>query len=152
MQGLGSWNQFLKISNYLKTLSTSFPGAQSASLSTLNSLQDMKKSAAAQGSVSAEADGKCPWQAPVCSRQGQLPLLIFTTLAVGFQPPDWEKLKPHEEAVHRCSGQQTPLSFQLTTSINTRHASVPSWMSSPAEPWNNCSPHHADHSCMKQPI
>ena len=28
MQGLGSWNQFLKISNYLKTCSTSFPGAQ----------------------------------------------------------------------------------------------------------------------------
>ena len=28
MQELGSWNQFLKISNYLKTCSTSFPGAQ----------------------------------------------------------------------------------------------------------------------------
>ena len=38
MQGLGSWNQFLKISNYLKTCSTSFIGAQSTSLSTLNSL------------------------------------------------------------------------------------------------------------------
>ena len=32
MQGLGSWNQFLKISNYLKTCSTSFSGAPSASL------------------------------------------------------------------------------------------------------------------------
>ena len=30
MQGLGSRNQFLKISNYLKTCSTRFPGAQSA--------------------------------------------------------------------------------------------------------------------------
>ena len=35
IQGLGSWNQFLKISNHVKTCFTSFPGAQSASLSTL---------------------------------------------------------------------------------------------------------------------
>ena len=32
MQRLGSWNQFLKIPNCLKTCSTRFPGAQSASL------------------------------------------------------------------------------------------------------------------------
>ena len=43
MQGLGLWNQFLKISNYLKTCSTRFPGAQSASLSMLNSLQRVLK-------------------------------------------------------------------------------------------------------------
>ena len=43
MQGLGSWNQFLKISNYLKTCSTSFTGAQSTSLSTLNSLYEAWK-------------------------------------------------------------------------------------------------------------
>ena len=43
MQGLGSWNQLLKISNYLTTCSTRFPGAQSASLSMLNSLQRVLK-------------------------------------------------------------------------------------------------------------
>ena len=46
---------------YLKTCSTSFPGAQSASLSTLNSLQGMSNfsSCEAQGLISIEADGKC---------------------------------------------------------------------------------------------
>ena len=43
MQGLGSWNQFLKISSYLKTCSASFPGAERASLSTLNSPQGVSK-------------------------------------------------------------------------------------------------------------
>ena len=43
VQGLESWNQFLKISNYLKTCSTSFPGAQSASLCILNSAQGVLK-------------------------------------------------------------------------------------------------------------
>ena len=43
MQGLGSWNQFLRVSNYLKTCSTSFPGAQSASLSPLNFPQGLLK-------------------------------------------------------------------------------------------------------------
>ena len=38
MQGLGSWKQFLKISNFLKTCSTSFFGAQSASPSTLQGM------------------------------------------------------------------------------------------------------------------
>ena len=42
-EGLGSWNQFLKISVHLKTCSTSYPGAQSASLSTFNSLQVVLK-------------------------------------------------------------------------------------------------------------
>ena len=32
MQGLGSWNQFLKIPSHLKSCPTRFPGAQSASL------------------------------------------------------------------------------------------------------------------------
>ena len=32
MQGLESWNQFLKVSSYLKTCPTRFPGARSASL------------------------------------------------------------------------------------------------------------------------
>ena len=36
-QGLSSQNQFLKISNYLKTHPSSFPGLQSSSLSTPNS-------------------------------------------------------------------------------------------------------------------
>ena len=39
MQGLGSWNQCLRIFNYVKTCSISFPGARTASRSTLNSLQ-----------------------------------------------------------------------------------------------------------------
>ena len=54
-------NQFLKISNYLKACSVRFRGAQSASLSTLNSLRGcwVSTAAAAQSSVSSEADGKC---------------------------------------------------------------------------------------------
>ena len=36
-QGSGSWNRTLKRSNHLKTCSTSFPGARSASFSPLNS-------------------------------------------------------------------------------------------------------------------
>ena len=51
MQGLGSWNQFLKISNYLKTCPTSFPGTQSASLSTLNSPQGAEGGQLQQGRV-----------------------------------------------------------------------------------------------------
>ena len=39
MWGLGTWNQFLKTPDFLKTCSTSFPGVQSMSFSTLNSLQ-----------------------------------------------------------------------------------------------------------------
>ena len=59
----------LKISNYLRTCSTSFPGGHSVSLSTLNSPQGVWKvnSSGAWGSVCAEADGKCSWQVPVCS-------------------------------------------------------------------------------------
>ena len=58
-----------KISNYLKACPTSFPGAQIASLSALNSHQGKSNAACAgaQGSVSTDADGKCPWQAPICS-------------------------------------------------------------------------------------
>ena len=54
-------NQFLKISNYLKACSVRSRGAQSASLSTLNSLRGcwVSTAAAAQSSVSSEADGKC---------------------------------------------------------------------------------------------
>ena len=48
MQGLGSWNQFLKISNYLKTCSPSFPGAQSASFSTLTPFRVCWRSIAAE--------------------------------------------------------------------------------------------------------
>ena len=40
VQGLESRDQFLEISNYLKTCPTRFPGAQSASLSTLSPLRN----------------------------------------------------------------------------------------------------------------
>ena len=54
--------------------STSFPGAQSAIflLSTWTPFRVCCRStvASAQDSVPAEADGKCPWQVPVCSWQG----------------------------------------------------------------------------------
>ena len=69
MHGLGSWNQFLKISDYLKTCSpvslehrvphcppwTAFRACWGST------------AAAAQDSVSAEAGGKCSWQTPTCS-------------------------------------------------------------------------------------
>ena len=78
MEGLESWNQFLKISNYLKTCSTSFPGAQSASLSTLNSLPGVLKVSSCNSTAFSptEADGKgpcrlvagkCSQQVPICS-------------------------------------------------------------------------------------
>ena len=44
MQGFGSWNQFLKTSNYPKTCHTNFPGAQNVSFSTLNSLCEVAQS------------------------------------------------------------------------------------------------------------
>ena len=65
MQGLGSWNQFLKIANYLKTSAINFSGTESASLSTLNSVR-------AQNPVSAEADGECPQREPICCRHRKL--------------------------------------------------------------------------------
>ena len=63
-----------------KYLRSSFPGAQGAPLSTLTSPQVCRRSAAAaaQGSISGEADGKCPcgsvtdkcsWQVPNCGCQ-----------------------------------------------------------------------------------
>ena len=78
VQGLDSWNQFLKISNYLKTCSTSFPGAECLTLHPeFCSGCGRSAAAAAQGSVSAEANGKCPcccsasgkcsWQVPTYS-------------------------------------------------------------------------------------
>ena len=65
MKGLGSWNQFLKISSYLKTCSASFPGAESASLSTLNSPQGVSKIS------SCNSPGR--WQMPF--------LLLFSSIA-----------------------------------------------------------------------
>ena len=68
----GSWNQFLKISNCLKTCSTSFPGGQSASLSTLNSPQGVWKVNSYSSTSTAEVDGQwCPWQVPICSWDGK---------------------------------------------------------------------------------
>ena len=80
MIGLGSWNTptILKIPNYLKTCPTRYPGAQSASLHPeLPQGLSRSTAAAAQGSISSEAAGKCPccclcqysWQEPVCSWQ-----------------------------------------------------------------------------------
>ena len=65
MKVLGSWNQFLKISSYLKTCSASFPGAESASLSTLNSPQGVSKIS------SCNSPGR--WQMPF--------LLLFSSIA-----------------------------------------------------------------------
>ena len=42
---------------------TRFPEAQNALLSTPNSLRACQRSTAA----AAQADGKCPWQVPICS-------------------------------------------------------------------------------------
>ena len=69
VRGSGSWNQFLKTSIRRPVLPVSLK--HRVSLSTLNSFGGCWSStaAAAQGSISAEADGKCPWQAPICSWQ-----------------------------------------------------------------------------------
>ena len=58
MQGLGSWNQFLKMSNCLKTCSTSVPGAQMPHSPSWIPPGGCWRSAAAvtQGSISAESD------------------------------------------------------------------------------------------------
>ena len=68
MQGLGSWNQFQKMSNYLKTCSTSFPGAQSASFSTLNAPQCMLKVEQHRVQMHFLLLFSC-WQVPICSWQ-----------------------------------------------------------------------------------
>ena len=72
MQGLRSWNQFLRTSNCLKTCSTRFPGAQSALLSTLNSIQGCQRSTAAAPQADGKypccsVAGKCSCQVPICS-------------------------------------------------------------------------------------
>ena len=74
-QGLGSLSQFLKIPNYLKPYSTSFPGAQSASLSTPKSLRERWRSAAAAAEAGGRRPcccsvaGRCSWQVPISSWQ-----------------------------------------------------------------------------------
>ena len=79
MQGLWSWNQYLKVSNYIKTCSTRFPGAQCLTPPWIPLEGNWRSATAAgQGSVSREADdnccccsvsGKCSWQAPIYSWQ-----------------------------------------------------------------------------------
>ena len=66
MQGLGTWNQFRKISNYLKTCSTNFPGTQSAPLSMLNYSQGVLK-------VSSFSTTKFN----LCRGRWQMPLLLL---------------------------------------------------------------------------
>ena len=67
MQGLGSWNQFLKISNYVKTCFTSFPGAQSASLSTLHYPKRVLKVSSCSSI-----------RFNLCRGRRQMPLLLFS--------------------------------------------------------------------------
>ena len=66
MQELRSQHQFLKIIS-LKTHSSSFPGAQRASFSSLHFLRVCRRSTAvaAQDSTSGEAEGRCPQQVPI---------------------------------------------------------------------------------------
>ena len=75
IQGLESWNQFLKIPSHLKSSPTRSLEHR-VPPSTLSSLRGCWRSAAAaaQGSVSAEADGKCP-----CSVTGNA--LQFSSVA-----------------------------------------------------------------------
>ena len=84
MQGLGSWKQFLKISNYLKTCSTSFPGAECLSLhpgfpsgnvegQQLQQSRQMANALVMVVQLLKNALGKCPFvvdrQVPTCSWQ-----------------------------------------------------------------------------------
>ena len=70
MEGLGSWNQFPQIANYLKVCSTSFPGAQNASFSTLNSLQGILKVSSCSGTGFSLCRGS--WQMLLASANLQL--------------------------------------------------------------------------------
>ena len=72
MQRMGSRNPFLKIPNYPKTCSTSFPGAQSASLSTLNTLQGMSK-------VNS-------YRCNLCRGRWQMPLLFSRSVSDSLWP------------------------------------------------------------------
>ena len=71
MQGLGTWNQFLKISTYLKTCSPSLPGAQSALLSILN-FQGVSKVSSCSSTGLSLPRGR--WQMPLscCCSVAQL--------------------------------------------------------------------------------
>ena len=85
MQELRSQNQFLKIIS-LKTHSTSFPGAQRASFSSLHFLRVCRKSTAvaAQDSISGEAEGRCPQQVPILADTLMCKLYY---LSLSAQPP-----------------------------------------------------------------
>ena len=63
MQGLGYWNHFLKMSSYLKTYSTSFPGKQNASFSTLNAPQGVLNVSSCSGIRFSLHRGR--WQMPL---------------------------------------------------------------------------------------
>ena len=65
MQGLESWNQFLKISIYLKACSTSFPGAQSASLCLPTSAQGVLRVSSCSSMWFNPYRGR--WQVPTAS-------------------------------------------------------------------------------------
>ena len=70
MQELGSQNQFLKISNYLKTCSASFPEHR-VPLSWSPPWTPFRgcwgsAAVAARDLTLIEADGKCPWRVPAC--------------------------------------------------------------------------------------
>ena len=67
MPGLRSGNLLPKISNYLRTYPTSFPGAQIASLSTLSSLQGLLVS-------SGSSTGR--WQTPLLLLYGCWQMLL----------------------------------------------------------------------------
>ena len=89
MPGLGSWNQFLKISDYLKTcspVSLEYSVPHSPRWTAFRACWG--STAAAQDSGSAEAGGKCSWQTPICSWHNPLQYSCQERSLVGYSPWD----------------------------------------------------------------
>ena len=117
MQELRSQHQFLKIIS-LKTHSTSFPGAQRASFSSLHFLRVCRKSTAvaAQDSTSGEAEGRCPQQVPILAdtlicKLYYLSLytqpLVLPELTIAFVFADYVLWSSHEFSSNDCSACMT---------------------------------------------
>ena len=102
MPGLGSWNQFLKISDYLKTcspVSLEYSVPHSPRWTAFRACWG--STAAAQDSGSAEAGGKCSWQTPICLTQ-PAPVFLPGEEPGGLQSMGWQRVRHHCATKSMC--------------------------------------------------
>ena len=138
IQGLESWNQFLKIPSHLKSSPTRSLEHR-VPPSTLSSLRGCWRSAAAtaQGSVSAEADGKCP-----CSVTGNALQFSRSVVSDSLRPHGLQQARlPSPSPAPRACSNSCPLSQWCHPTISSsvvpfsylqsfQHQSLFQWVSS----------------------